>query len=688
MPPSRPGYRTDLEALRGLAILMVVAYHAGVPLLAGGFVGVDVFFVLSGYFTARMLVQEYGTTGTVDLLAFWRRRALRLLPALVVVVVATLLAVWTLWAPIDRAAIADTARAVVSGTANTAFASEAVNYFAGADSPFLHTWSLAVELQVALFGPLIFLALATLGGWRTAPGDQHERRLTALVRGVCVGLAALGGLSLGIALWWTAAAPSWAFFSTYTRAWEFIAGALLALMLPAGSGDAGAARSERGPGWWLQAGGLLALISAALVYDRWTPYPGVAAVLPVAGAAAVIAGGIHGRGILGASHRPVRALAWFGPVSYSWYLWHWPIVVTAAVLVPSIGVWGKLVLSGIALLPAWLTWRWVEHPLRERRDDPVARARWLPIATVGACLVLAFVASTMRGLAERRMAQGDQRAFAAARGDRMPHQCWASARPAAPTRAQRNCVFGDRNGTVTIALFGDSHAEHWLAALDRLGRERGWRVELMVMGGCPVSDAPALTGARSNRRGRACARYRESVIQRLIAQKPAFAVLSSWDEYVSRGESSGDDGFARISPDAWGRGLRRTYSRLAEAGVPVIAIRGTPSPGFDVPACLSRRAAGLPMAGPCAYQRDEALHGAARAAHRAAVNAVAARGLPIAAVDLVPVVCAGQRCGVMRDRMVVFTDDNHLTATFTRATAPMLGRHVDAALASFGARVP
>src|SRR5688500_19092662 len=104
MPSSRPGHRADLEALRGLAILLVVAYHSGVPALAGGFVGVDVFFVLSGYFTTRILVQEYGTTGSVDLPAFWRGRAMRVLPELLVVVIATMVAVWTLWAPFDRAA--------------------------------------------------------------------------------------------------------------------------------------------------------------------------------------------------------------------------------------------------------------------------------------------------------------------------------------------------------------------------------------------------------------------------------------------------------------------------------------------------------------------------------------------------------------------------------------------------------
>ena len=696
MSAPRPGRRADLEALRGLAILLVVAYHAGVPSLAGGFVGVDVFFVLSGYFTARLLIQEFGTTGSVYVPAFWGRRALRLLPALLVVVVATLLGAWTLWAPIDRAAVAATAPAVVSGTANNAFARDAVNYFAGASSPFLHTWSLAVELQVALFGPPLFLALALLGGWRSASttvDGERARRLSALVRGVGVGLAVIGGVSFGIATWWTASNPSWAFFGTIARAWEFVAGALLALTLPAGADPssgadaaADAARRGRGRGWWLQAGGLAAIVAAALLYDRWTPWPGVAALLPVLGAAAVIAGGIHRRGALDAGGAPVRALAWFGQVSYSWYLWHWPVVVTAAVLVPTIGVPGRLAWSAAALVPAWLTWRWVERPLRERRGEVTARAPWLPVAAAAGCLVLVLGTDAMRGAAERRAARADQRAFAAARADRMAHHCWA---PESTPRAASGGVFGAPNGSATVALLGDSHAEHWLAAFDRLGRERGWRVVLLVKGGCPVSDARELIASRTDRRGRECARYREAALRRLMALRPDVAVLSSYDEYVAREASTGAGGpDGRVSPAAWRRGLRRTYARLAGAGVPVVAIRGTPSPGFDVPACLSRRAAGLPMARACEYERRAALHGPARAAQQAAVRELAGRGLPVAAVDMADEVCASSRCGVRRAGLVVFTDDNHLTASFTRAAAGALGARLDAALGPIGVRLP
>jgi hypothetical protein len=178
-------------------------------------------------------------------------------------------------------------------------------------------------------------------------------------------------------------------------------------------------------------------------------------------------------------------------------------------------------------------------------------------------------------------------------------------------------------------------------------------------------------------------------MRQLIALRPDVAVLGSFDDYVTRvPEPTADRTPDGVSPTAWGRGLRRTYARLAGAGIPVVAIRGTPRPGFDVPACLSRQAAGLPMAHSCAYEREEALHYGARAAQLSAARDVAARGLPVAAIDLVDQVCPAARCGVVRDGVIQFTDDNHLSASFTRSAAGALGTRLDAALAAMGVRLP
>jgi hypothetical protein len=278
--------------------------------------------------------------------------------------------------------------------------------------------------------------------------------------------------------------------------------------------------------------------------------------------------------------------------------------------------------------------------------------------------------------AERRAAGPDQRPFAAARRDRMAHDCWATT----VDRLPGPCEFGDRTSPVTIALLGDSHAEHWLGGLDRVGRERGWKIAAMVKGGCPVADAAGLGRGRPAAYARECARYREAMLRRIVALRPAAVVLSSWDHYVG---ADGAEAAGRVSAEAWGRGLRRTYQRLVAAGIPTVVIRGTPRTGFDVPACLSRRAAALPLAGDCTYERGAAFIPAAVAAQTRAL-----RGLPVGVVDMNDQVCASPRCAPVRNGVIVFTDDNHLTASFSRWVAPVLGARVDAALRGIGVRLP
>jgi hypothetical protein len=169
-----------------------------------------------------------------------------------------------------------------------------------------------------------------------------------------------------------------------------------------------------------------------------------------------------------------------------------------------------------------------------------------------------------------------------------------------------------------------------------------------------------------------CTRYREAMVRRILAMRPSAVILSSWDHYVS---TDGSGGAWQVTPAAWQQGLRRTYERLTSAGLPVVVIRGTPRTWFDAPACLSRRAAGLPFARDCTYARARSFNGEA-----AVAQTEAARGLPIRFVDMNDQICAATRCGVERGGLVVFTDDNHLTATFSRSLAPVLGARVASAL--------
>jgi hypothetical protein len=337
------------------------------------------------------------------------------------------------------------------------------------------------------------------------------------------------------------------------------------------------------------------------------------------------------------------------------------------VLDRDIGVAGRLAWTAAALLLAWLTYRFIERSARE------GRLSRLPASSLaGAALVVsvgaALIAHAAMRVAEQQVARPDQRVFAAARQDRMQHDCWATT----VEDVKGPCEFGDLRSSTTIILLGDSHAEHWLGGLDRVGRERGWKIVAMVKGGCPVADMPELVNARLKRYYHECTRYRDAMLRRIVTMRPAGVILSSWDHYIPP-DGTGSDW--QVTPELWQRGLRRTYARLTAAHLPVVAIRGTPRTWFDVPACLSRRAARLPFAAECTYERERALSRAAIAA-----QSDAARGLPVRFVDMNDQICAAPRCGVIRNGAVVFADDNHLTATFSRSVAPVLGERLAVAL--------
>ena len=654
MAGERPTFRPDIEGLRGVAILLVVLFHARVPALAGGFVGVDVFFVLSGFFITGLLVREREATGDVALNEFYGRRALRLLPALLVVLLVTLAFVFTLYAPIDRSDIAGTARAVALHAGNVEFARGALNYFGSSDNPLLHTWSLAVEEQFYLVWPLLLVVVVPLLLRDDADNSAMRRTATKVV-------ATAGLLSLVASLVLTRTAQPWAFFGMPTRIWEFALGGLLSLVLA----DRAVA-SDRGA-TLLQALGLAAIGVAVASFDRATPYPGAAALLPALGACALIAGGAQAPDSAISRALGAAPSRWLGRVSYAWYLWHWPLVGLGEMLDPTIGVLGRLAWTALALLFAWLTYRWVERPARGGAFSRIPD-RWIAPAALVASVAVALLAHAAMHGAKRRVAATGQRVFAAARADRMQHRCWSNT----VEDARTPCLLGDRTATTTIALLGDSHAEHWLGGLDRAGREHGWRIDVMVKGGCPVADMSELGSQRFERYYRQCARYREAMLQRIVAMRPAAVVLSSWDHYIPPDGKAED---WQVSPAKWERGLRRTYARLAAAGIHTIVLRDVPRTGFDVPACLSRRAAKLPFARPCDFDRATSVSRVAIAAQDRA-----ARGLPVRIVDMNDQLCDLPRCQVVRNGVVVFTDDNHLTASFSRSIAPVLGQRVAAAM--------
>ncbi|MBC8087437.1 MAG: acyltransferase [Phycisphaerae bacterium] len=685
MSPSRTAFRTDLEGLRGAAMLLVVLFHAGLSAAAGGFVGVDVFFVLSGFFITGLLVRDTQQSGSVNLPEFYATRALRLLPTLLVVLLVTLVVVMSLYAPIDRAAIAGNARAVAMHSGNMAFANESVDYFSAGENPLLHTWSLAVEQQFYFFWPMLFVFVALVFD-RSARGTSAFER-PSIRKPLCIAMATAGVLSFVASMLLTRAAQPWAFFSMPTRVWEFALGGMLTLCLSPSNTAVLSSLSVCGRellstpegvhrlGATLQGFALLALGIAVAMYDRATPYPGVAALLPVSAAIAMIAGGHYAPQSLVSRALTVPPLQWLGRHSYAWYLWHWPLIGLAGVLHPHVGVVGKLAWCIVALVLSWMTYTFVERPARTGRLAAVPASR-LTMISFGATVGVAVIAQASMVMARRTANEPQQRPFAAARTDRIDHGCWAT------TVEELNsaCVFGDTTSSTTVVLFGDSHAEHWFGALDKAGRDRGWKIVLMVKGGCPVADMPELMHARLKRYYHECTRFREAMVQRIIALKPAAAVLSSWDHYLPNGEAPSS---WQVTPEMWQGGLRRTYARLSAAGVPIVAVRGTPRTKFNVPSCLSRKTAALLFAGTCEYKLGASLSTVAIAAQSSA-----ARGLGVQFVDMNDVVCQTSPCSTFKNGVVIFTDDNHLTVAFSRSVAEAFGARVAKAAGVLGQTLP
>ena len=665
--PARLTWRPDIEGLRGLAVLLVVAFHAGVPAFRGAFVAVDVFFVLSGFFLTSALTRQLVTDNGIDLTDVYGRRVWRLLPAMVVVLLATLTSVMFLYAPIDRAAIAESLQPVAFFTGNLAFAAEGVNYFSADQNPLLHTWTIGVEYQLLLFFPVLVVVLAWIGKRRSTSTMTDDERRVVMVRTVFVGVVVVGVLSFALSVVLSGNDSMWAYFGPHTRLWAFAAGAAASFLVAAGQSLLGSSRTRVA---FAQGAGLLAIVLPALIYDRSMPYPGAIALVPVGGTLLLLAGGATASNTSIGRALASPALMWLGRVSYPWYLWHWPLMVLGAVVVPGLGAWGKLACALVGLALAVLTQRFVERPVNAYVWPHFAFGDAF-LNGIGVSMALLLLAHWTAQRSARYVERTEHRVFAAARDDRMDHGCWARSVDTGP---RGNCAFGEPTSGSTLVLLGDSHAEHWLGGLDRAGREHGWRVEANVMGGCPVSDFSALIKGAVARRYRECSRYREAMLSRIVARRPRAVVLSSFDDYM---ESDGRNGHEyQVDEATWTEGLRRTYSRFDQAGIQTIVIRGTPRVPFNVPRCLSRRLDRLPMAADCVYSLDRRFVARARRAQD-----VAARGLRVTFLDMGDQVCASARCTTMRNGMVMFTDDNHLTASFARSLGPVLGARLERALA-------
>lgn len=654
---SRSSFRPDIEGLRGLAVLLVVLFHSRVPGFDGGFVGVDIFFALSGYLITGLIVAEVEQTGTFSFRNFYARRVRRLLPASGLAVVGILLFGFFIYSPLEMASYAKWAIYTSLYISNYMFMRDAANYFAAdvETNPFLHTWSLAIEEQFYLFWPaLIVLSLSWL---------KSRRRLAVVLCVICIA-------SFIFCVWLTRVRQPWAFFSLPSRVWEFSLGGMACLL----RNPQLAQRSSMLK--WLAWGGLVAVLVAGSLYSPLTKFPGYTAALPVVGTIAIL--------ILGASGIPsslgkllsTRVLQYLGRLSYSWYLWHWPVLLFAAAWFPDITWRGRLVASGVALIIAQFTFSLLEHPVRTSSFLAVRPVLSLALALIVPAIGLTVARVTQgRSLASLRSSQ--QRGIWAASKDSRALFDSKCLTLAGGTRLAQ-CEFGDHESSSVIVLFGDSHAEHWFPAIQSIADEKRWRLVTLLKASCPVARVETYSVVLK-REDKECSTWREAALQRIAELRPHVVILAEADVYVvNRGGVPTDRPL--LSTERWEEGLQSTLSFLSTHGLRTLVIADVPRAEFDVPTCLSREAARRLGAKKCVLNRDSALNADARSAEAIAVREVPNSRL----VDYVDTFCPDASCQLMIEGNVVYRDSNHLTSTFARSFAPSLTSEIDSLLSAAG----
>lgn len=647
----RLGYRADIEGLRAVAILLVVACHAKVPWLAGGFVGVDVFYVLSGYLITGLLVQETHATGELRFANFYVRRLRRLLPALLLMLAVTCILGRLLLAPGGQPEQASAAASAALWLSNFHFAFSNMGYFAPGPETnlFLHTWSLGVEEQFYLVWPL--LVVLAMGAWEGAKRPPDARRLKWLFGGIFA-------ISFVVSLFWTHNSPHLAFYMMPARAWQFALGALVFLLV--GSPGWRPDRTIPGQRWLPLAGwlGLAAILLAAFTINGGMPYPGVVSLLPTAGAALVLATGARGENS-GAGHiLSLRPMQGIGRVSYSWYLWHWPVLLLGATLLDVKNGWIRLALVVLSFVLAALSYRYFETPIRRNRKL-LLKPRFAVFAALAMMVLAGSFALRWHAGAMARMETPEQLRFEAAHFDapviyRTDLDCDDWYRSA----NVRICAFGQANAAHTAVAIGDSVALQWFPAYARIFGKPGWRLLVITKSSCPMVDEPMFY-ARIGREYTECARWRAAALRDIAALKPDVIVLGSTLYGFSQAQ--------------WITGTRHILSELAPAARHVYLMRATPRLPFDGPSCLAPRSA--------LYR---VLAGSSRCTAPAydSYGAKVFQWLKVAAspyknvhvIDMTNSVCPHDVCHAEIDGRIVFRDGEHMTATFAASLAPALAR--------------
>jgi peptidoglycan/LPS O-acetylase OafA/YrhL len=623
---------------------MVVAYHAGLP-MPGGFTGVDVFFAISGFVITAMLADELRRTGRLRLANFYARRVKRLLPALALMV-SVVAALDALLGP--AASNYETGKTGVFASvfaANAYFVHAGTGYFETNASlnPFLHTWTLAVEEQFYLFFPALLLIT-----WRIRKSATESARRAASVAAIALVCA----LSLALAVRLSGGSVSlvtanqrFSFYGSPTRAWEFGAGAVVALLIPWLS------RLHLAVASTLAVAGLASILVGAFIIHATANFPGWPTLLPVGGACALLMAGTSGGGVA-SNWLGMKPAVWIGDLSYSWYLWHWPLIVFGHALWPGLQHVG-LFAAGLSLIPAWISYRHVENPIRFRAG--LAKYRVLALAVI--CITIPIIASLSEIKIETALAS--RGAVKSWRDSQIAHP---SCDRTISNVAASPCFWVAPRARGTIVLVGDSNAWHFTEPFLQAARKAHLTAAVADSGGCPFADVLVVGPVYGER---PCRESYTTNMNGILALHPALVVIANrTDLYIN--ETAEGLGQAPDGAIAFGKrektqvlthGLAQTLRRLTDAGIPVVVVHPVPA----VPTPPQGCAVLLILTGRCGSSTSETQ------ANKELQTAIAIENRAIAfipgtaAVNFEKILCPNGRCSAQRGSTFVYFDSDHLS---------------------------
>ena len=607
-------YRRDLDGLRGIAVGVVVAYHLDASLAPGGFVGVDVFFVLSGFLITGLIAAEL--EGAVFSIAnFYDRRIRRIVPALVFVCACTTVLALAILLPSELELYASSLLATALSVSNfwCLFNSGYFDPYAEVH-PLFHTWSLGVEEQFYIIFPLLLMAVFK---WRRAG------------LGTIIWLLFAGSLVLSVVR--LEEHPQSTFYLLPTRAWELLTGSIVALGLV----PKPASRLVRDVAG---AFGLLAIAAAVFAYTSKTPFPGLAALPPCIGAALVIWAG-QGENAP-ARMLTMRPLVFLGLISYSLYLWHWPLIVFANLLnVEALSHFQQLVVAATSITLAALTWRFIEQPFRRRDASGFTRPAilWSGGLSLGGLVAVAFVLNSSQGLPSRFSQQALD--LTNAKHDSSPFRKKCHFDQTAKVSYEDTCVLGEVVSP-KIIVYGDSHGAEFSAVLGVLAKSRNESIRQITASACP----PAADFSMPIRKD--CGRYNAAMLAKLATIDPATIIIAA-----------NSIAWSYENPEQYWQGLRKSLTALSHAGHRLIVLGQVPRlpNNMQAPVTVARWTGQGHDPADFKFSLDDRFRDV-DANLRSIAADVNAAYVPVASG-----LCKDEQCSAYLEEAVLYTDDNHLS---------------------------